>query len=65
MPNSKNRMMRPIWLTSAFGLQPSAFPGLLPPISHHGSVNEVIGKFGGADQLRTAFSQLHSILYAD
>jgi type I restriction enzyme R subunit len=26
----------------------------LPPISHHGNVNEIIGKFGSADQLRTA-----------
>ncbi len=26
----------------------------LPPISHHGNVNEIVGKFGGADQLRNA-----------
>ena len=36
----------------------------LPPISHHGNVNEIIGKFGGADQLRTAVNQLQSLLYA-
>jgi type I restriction enzyme R subunit len=36
----------------------------LPPISHHGNVNEIIGKFGGADQLRTAVKQLQSLLYA-
>jgi hypothetical protein len=36
----------------------------VPPISHHGNVNEIIGKFGGADQLRTAVSQLQSLLYA-
>ncbi len=36
----------------------------LPPISHHGKVNEIIGKFGGADQLRTAVNQLQSLLYS-
>jgi type I restriction enzyme, R subunit len=36
----------------------------LPPISHHGNVNEIVGKFGGPDQLRTAVSQLQSLLYA-
>lgn len=36
----------------------------LPPIFYHGNANEIIGKFGGADQLRTAVSQLQSLLYA-
>lgn len=36
----------------------------LPPIFHHGDVNEIIGKSGGADQLRTAANQLKSLLYA-
>jgi type I restriction enzyme R subunit len=36
----------------------------LPPISHHGNVNEIIGKFGGADQLRNAVNQLQTLLYA-
>jgi hypothetical protein len=45
-------------------LQHSAFlpplPDVLkvPPISQHGNVNEIIGKFGGADQLRNAVNQL-------
>jgi hypothetical protein len=34
------------------------------PISDHGNVNEIIGKFGGADHLRTAVNQLQSLLYA-
>ncbi len=34
------------------------------PISDHGNVNEIIGKFGGADQLRTSVNQLQSLLYA-
>ncbi|MGN6552722.1 MAG: hypothetical protein ACTHLW_03190 [Verrucomicrobiota bacterium] len=36
----------------------------LPPISQRGNVNEIISKFGGADQLRTAGNQLQSLLYA-
>jgi type I restriction enzyme R subunit len=36
----------------------------LPPISQHGNVNEIIGKFGGADQLRNAVNQLQTLLYA-
>jgi len=36
----------------------------LPPISQHGNVSEIIGKFGGADQLRNAVNQLQSPLYA-
>jgi type I restriction enzyme R subunit len=37
----------------------------VPPISQRGNVNEIIGKFGGADQLREAVGQLQSLLYAD
>lgn len=36
----------------------------IPPITKHGNVNEIIGKFGGADQLRNAVTQLQSLLYA-
>ena len=34
----------------------------LSAISHHGNVNEIIGTFGGADQLRSAVNQLQSLL---
>ena len=34
------------------------------PISQHGNVNEIIGKFGGPDQLRNAVNQLQTLLYA-
>ena len=37
----------------------------VPPISQHGSVAEIIGKFGGADELRNAVNRLQSLLYAD
>ena len=36
----------------------------LPPISHHGNVKEIVGIFGGEDQLRNAVNQLQSLLYA-
>jgi hypothetical protein len=36
----------------------------VPPISQHGNVAEIIGKFGGADQLLNAVNQLQSLLYA-
>ncbi len=36
----------------------------VPPISHHGNVAEIIGNFGGTDQLRNAVNQLQSLLYA-
>ena len=47
----------------AFSLQPSAFPPV-PPISQHGNVNEIMSKFGGADNLRNAVNQLQTLLYA-
>ncbi len=36
----------------------------IPPLSERGSVGEIIGLFGGADQLRDAVNQLQSLLYA-
>ena len=45
---------------SALGLQPSSFPHC----SHHGNVTEIIGKFGGAEQLRTPVRQIQSLLYS-
>ena len=35
----------------------------VPPLSSHGNVNEIMGKFGGADNLRNAVNQLQSLLY--
>ncbi len=48
------------------GERQSTLPDVLKvrPISGHGNVNEIIGKFGGADQLPTAINQLQSLLYA-
>jgi type I restriction enzyme R subunit len=36
----------------------------VPPISRHGNVAEIVGKFGGEDQLRNAVNQLQTLLYA-
>ena len=36
----------------------------VPPLSSRGNVNEIMGKFGGADNLRNAVNQLQSLLYA-
>ena len=36
----------------------------LSPISQHGNLAEIIGKFGDADQLRNAVNQLQSLLHA-
>ena len=55
---------------SAFSLQPSAFPPLLPdvlkvrPISDHGNVAEIARHFGGLEKLGNAVTQLQSLLYA-
>jgi type I restriction enzyme R subunit len=36
----------------------------VPPISQHGNVAEIVGKFGGADRLRNAVNELQTLLYA-
>jgi type I restriction enzyme R subunit len=36
----------------------------VPPLSQHGNVNEIVSKFGGADKLREAVTQLQALLYA-
>lgn len=37
----------------------------LPPISRHGTVGEIVGVFGGPDELRSAVNQLQELLYTD
>jgi type I restriction enzyme R subunit len=37
----------------------------VPPISQHGNVAEIVGMFGGADQLRNAVGQLQALLYSE
>lgn len=42
-------------------------PGILKvaPLSSHGNVLEIAGKFGGAEQLRAAVDKLQTLLYAE
>jgi type I restriction enzyme R subunit len=49
-----------------FGLMQIQIPDVLkvPPISDRGNVGEIIGYFGGADQLRKAVSELQALLYS-
>jgi type I restriction enzyme R subunit len=37
----------------------------VPPISEHGNVMEIVEKFGGTEQLRSALDQLQTLLYSD
>jgi type I restriction enzyme, R subunit len=37
----------------------------VPPISEHGNVLEIVDKFGGADELRSAIESLQNLLYAE
>ncbi len=48
------------------GAEQFAFPEVLevPPISGHGNVVEIAGKFGGAEKLMEAVSRLQELLYA-
>jgi type I restriction enzyme R subunit len=36
----------------------------VPPISSHGQIGDIVNLFGGADQLRSAVSELQNLLYA-
>ena len=36
----------------------------VPPLSEHGNVREIAGKFGGVDKLREAIAELQTLLYA-
>ena len=47
-----------LFFKQALSLQPSGFPRV-PPISGRGNVNEIVGRFGDAEQLRSAVNQLH------
>jgi len=35
----------------------------IPPISKHGTINDIISTFGGAEELKNAISQLQALLY--
>ena len=49
-----------------YGTAQFKMPDILkvPPISEHGNVIEIVEKFGGADKLREALSEMQTLLYA-
>lgn len=48
------------------GLAQFRLPDVLkiPPVTNHGNVAEIVGLFGGAEQMRTAVTDLQNFLYA-
>lgn len=48
------------------GVEQLSIPEILkvPPISDHGNVMEITGKFGGPDNLRNAVNELQALIYA-
>ena len=52
-----------MFLTEAEAPLVSALVLKVAPISGHGNVAEIVGKFGGVDDLRKAINQLQSALY--
>jgi type I restriction enzyme R subunit len=51
---------------SEHGTEQFVMPDILavPPISHYGSFSEIVGFFGGVQQLRSAVSEMQRQLYA-
>ena len=49
------------------GVAQLSIPDILkvPPISEHGNVLEIAGKFGGPEELRTAVERLQTLLYTE
>ena len=71
MLNAKNRFMQKVGIavldTAAATAQRA---GIIYPVNPdhpvtHPDLNEIIGKFGGPDRLRTAVNQLQSLIYAE
>ncbi len=54
------------FLPGVFGAAQFVLPDVLevPPISEHGNVGEIVELFGGPERLRTAVTELETLLYA-
>lgn len=65
-PEAKAILLDLLTKYEEFGLTQIHIPDVLkvPPISEHGNVGEIIGFFGGPEQLRNAVSELQSLLYS-
>jgi type I restriction enzyme R subunit len=65
-PEAKTILLDLLAKYEEFGLTQIEIPDALkvPPISERGNVGEIIGFFGGPEQLRNAISELQSLLYS-
>ena len=65
-PEAKTILLDLLAKYEEFGLTQTEIPDALkvPPISDRGNVGEIIGFFGGPEQLRDAISELQSLLYS-
>jgi len=63
MLNVEDTAMKTTGPPSQFSLQTSSL-FIVPPISGRGNINEIMSRFGGADNLRNAVNQLQLLLYA-
>ena len=65
-PEAKTILLDLLAKYEEFGLTQTEIPDALkvPPISERGNVGEIIGFFGGPEQLRDAISELQSLLYS-
>lgn len=66
----EGKKFKPV-IESPYRWRRCGFSDMLPdvlkvrPISDHGKVNEIVDKFGGAEQLREAVGKLQILLYAE
>ncbi len=65
-PDAKSILLDLLAKYEEFGLMQVHIPEALkvPPISERGNVGEIIGFFGGPEQLRNAVSELQSLIYS-
>ena len=65
-PEAKSILLDLLAKYEEFGLAQIDIPAALkvPPISERGNIGEIIGFFGGPDQLRNAVTELQSLLYS-
>jgi type I restriction enzyme R subunit len=65
-PQAKAILLDLLTKYEEFGLTQIDIPDVLkvPPISERGNVGEIIGFFGGPEQLRNAVAELQTLLYS-
>jgi type I restriction enzyme R subunit len=65
-PEAKNILNDLLEKYAEHGTTQFSFPDILkvPPLSEHGTVMDIVSKFGGVEQLREAVAELQTLLYA-